>query len=394
MKSRGARVCLLTSVFAVSFAACSSSSKQVDAGSPEDAALSDAGADRISDAFVPGKDAGKDTSKDTTPTGTPDVPPLCPGIDPWGYDRPFEPGPTPFPDGIELVVGSGEPTMMRVTDSELYWATAKTIHRLSLSDRTDKVLLDRSAVDNHLNDFTVDGATLYIAEGGLYNPYRVAKMPLDGSSGPVTLGGNISPWYVAVEGGYVYFYDANIAEIDRVPIAGGSVTALVGKVYPDNFLLANGHIYFTSQVTPIQDSLLAIPLDAQVGSTDAGVDGGSGGLQTLASNNVGIGGPCYDGGYVYYLDGGNLMKMPAAGGAPTAFQTQQGPLAGGALGIGGGHIYWISGNQTCPNIMRAKMDGSGQTVLVHSLQDPRRFAVNATHLFILTGSKQILRVAR
>jgi hypothetical protein len=40
------------------------------------------------------------------------------------------------------------------------------------------------------------------------------------------------------------------------------------------------------------------------------------------------------------------------------------------------------------------MDGSGQTTIVHAIQEPSSFALNATHLFIMTGSNQILRVPR
>jgi hypothetical protein len=40
------------------------------------------------------------------------------------------------------------------------------------------------------------------------------------------------------------------------------------------------------------------------------------------------------------------------------------------------------------------MDGSGQTTIVHAMQTPTRFALNATHLFILTAGNQILRVPR
>jgi hypothetical protein len=371
---------------------CSSGSQQTaDASPPGDAPIADAGSERFADAPAPGAEAGKDTA----PAGAPEVATLCPGIDKWGYDSPFVAGPTPFPDGVELLVPSGAPDVMEVTDSDLYWANQGTIHRVTLGDRVDKVLLDRSSTDNNFNDLAVDATTLYFTEGGLNQPYRVAKMPLDGSSAPVTLGGNISPWYVALAGDYVYYYDANLVEIDRLPIAGGTVTTLVRNVAPDSFVLANGHIYFTDQVTPVQDSLLSISLDAQASPpVDGGTDGGTSGLVTLASNNAGISTPSFDGGYLFYIDGGNVMKMPAGGGTATAFQSQQSATPMGPIAAAGGQVYWATGSQTCNNIVRAATDGSGQTTIVHALEDPRRFALNATHLFIMTGSQQILRVPR
>jgi hypothetical protein len=362
---------------------CSIGSKQATDANPS--------VDALADAPAPGAEAGKDTA----PAGAPEVPALCPGIDKWGYDIPFVAGSTPLPDGVELLVATGAPIIMVVTDSDLYWANNGTIHRMTLGDRVDKVLLDRSSTGNHFNDLAVDATTLYFAEGGLYQPYRVAKMPLDGSSAPVTLGGNISPWYVALAGDYVYYYDANLVEIDRLPIAGGTVTTLVRHVAPDSFVLANGHIYFTDQVTPTQDSLLSISLDAQASSAiDGGTDGGTSGLMTLASNNAGISGPAFGGDYLFYLDGGNVMKMPAGGGTATAFQTQQSATPMGPIAAAGGQVYWATGSQNCNNIMRAVTDGSGQTTIVHALEDPRSFTLNATHLFIMTGSQQILRVPR
>ena len=101
---------------------------------------------------------------------------------------------------------------MVVTDSALYWANKGTLHRVTLSDGVDKVLLDHTSTDNNFNNLAVDATTLYFTEGGLNKPYGVAKMPLDGSSAPVTLVGIISPWYVALAGDYVYYYDANLVE--------------------------------------------------------------------------------------------------------------------------------------------------------------------------------------
>jgi hypothetical protein len=81
-------------------------------------------------------------------------------------------------------------------------------------------------------------------------------------------------------------------------------------------------------------------------------------------------------------------------GKATALQTQYSAIGSSPIVAGGGHVYWASGNGDCPNIVRANTDGSAQTILVHTLQWPSAFATNSTHLFILTGSRQILRVPR
>ena len=62
------------------------------------------------------------------------------------------------------------------------------------------------------------------------------------------------------------------------------------------------------------------------------------------------------------------MKMPAGGGTATAFQSQQSATPMGPIAAAGGQVYWVTGSQTCNNIMRAATDGSGQTTNVHTLR--------------------------
>jgi hypothetical protein len=362
---------------------CSKSSQQtLDASPASDASIADAGSEQ--------------TGRDAAPASGPEVATLCPGFDPSGYYKPIVAGAMPFPDGVELLVPSGTPRAMVVTDSELYWANKTSIHRVTLGDGVDKTILDRSTLSNSIDGLAVDATNLYFTEVGSA-AYRVAKLPLDGSSAPVTLGGSNSPWYIAVAGDYVYYYDAGLVEIDRVPIAGGTITTLVRKVAPDLFALINGYIYFTDQVTATQDSLLRISVDAQApvlldGGVSSGLDGGADGLVTLASNNGGMSAFAVAGDTIYYCDDVNLTKMPVAGGTPTVLLTL--PSGFTAMATAGGHLYWANFSEPCADITRAAMDGSGQTTIVHAIQEPSSFALNATHLFIMTGSNQILRVPR
>jgi hypothetical protein len=386
MQSRRASA-LSILVTATIVSACSSQSSQNgDASVASDAVVADV---RSQANDVP------QSTRDAATPGSPEVATLCPGTDEYGHARPITAGPTSLPDGVELVVASGSPYVMVVTDNEVYWATQRSIHRVNLADGADKVILDRGSLDNTIEYLAVDATNLYFTEVGLNNEYRVAKMALDGSKAPVTLGGSNSPWEIAVEGDYVYYFDAQLNEIDRLPIAGGTVTTLAGNVKPDSFCLANGHIYFTDQVTPTEDALLSIALDAVASSAvDGGVDGGTSGLVKLASNNAGIGGPSFDAGNLFYSDGSNLMRMSMQTGKATALQTQYSAIGSSPIAAAGGRVYWASGNGDCPNIIRANADGSAQAVLAHSLQWPSALATNSTHLFILTGSRQILRVPR
>ena len=378
---------------------CTGNSKQTSdaggsGGAPGDVPAADAGAEHVADAPAPGAEVGKDAAA----AGGPEVAALCPGLDKFGDYAPIVAGAAPFPDGVELLVATGGPKAMVVTDSELYWASDQVIHRMTLADGVDKTILDRSTYDNTISDLALDTSNLYFTEIGLSNEYRVAKMSLDGSGTPVTLGGNNSPWYIAVAGDYVYYYDANVREIDRVPTAGGSIVTLVRDVDPDSFCLADGHIYFKDQVTPTADALLSISVDAQASPPiDGGTDGGANGLVTLATNNRGFSAPCYADGNLYYGDGDNLMKMPAAGGTAKVLVGLPAGSWLSTIATAGGQLYWATGATSpsyCSDIVRAAMDGSGQTTIVHAIEAPDSFALNATHLFILTRGGQILRVTR
>lgn len=389
MNLRGSWIQFLTCALTVSSVSCSKSSKQtIDASPSSDSPIADAGSERVVDGPAPGADAAKDAA----PVGDPEVATLCPGLDKFGAYGAIVAGTTPFPDGVELLVPSGSPKVMVVTDGDLYWANDRSIHRMTLGDGVDKTILDRSSLRNTISRLAIDATNLYFTEIG-DNGYRVAKLPLDGSTAPVTLGGSSSPSDIAVAGAYVYYYDANLEEIDRVPIAGGTITTLVRNVAPDSFCLANEHIYFTDQVTATEAALLSISVNAQAGSL---VDGGTDGLVTLATNNGGFSGPCFDGGNLYYMDSDKVMRMPAGGGTATVLATPQGGTTLAPIATSGGHLYWASASSdpNCSNITRAAMDGSAQVTIVHAIEAPWSFALNATHLFMMTGGKQILRVPR
>ena len=66
--------------------------------------MADAGSERVADAPLNGAEVGKDTA----PASGPEVLALCPGMDKFGDYVPIEAGSTPFPDGVELLVPSGD----------------------------------------------------------------------------------------------------------------------------------------------------------------------------------------------------------------------------------------------------------------------------------------------
>jgi hypothetical protein len=400
MIRRGSRLVVLTWALTVSSLNCSSSSKQApDASASGDVPVADARSQQVADVPTTGAEAGGDAA----PAGGPEVPALCPGFDPAGRYGTIVAGTTPFPDGVELLVPADFPQFMVASDSELYWTNRHSIHRMTLGDRVDKTILDRSTTTNTIGRLALNATNLYFTEIGFDNPYGVARMALDGSGAPVTLGGtgaSNSPSFPIVAGDYVYYYDANPREIDRVPIAGGNTTTLVRNVSPRTFFLAEGRLYFNQVVLPAQDQevLLSISVDAQANSpVDGGADAGTGDLVTLATTTSQFVAPCFDRGNLYYGLGDKVMSMPAQGGSAAVLATLTGGSSMATMGTAGGHLYWApypTYPQSCSSITRAAMDGSGQTTIVHAIQTPTRFALNATHLFILTAGNQILRVPR
>jgi hypothetical protein len=358
------------------------------------------------DAAVPGSDAcpgascpSADAATDSVSTGddgstTPAQPTLCPRT---GGTLSADPG--PLPDNVQIVSGAlpGGVFGMAADDSNVYWANQETIHRIALAGGADTTLFDQSSsVTGTLDGLALDGNWLFFADGG-GGQYNVAKMPTDGSSPPMNLGGSDSIWDVGAGGGFVYYYDAREDGIVRVPESGGTPTVLIRGVDPVGMALGNGYVYF---VHPHANAtvyyVLRVPITAQAPAMDAGLTGDGGvpsGAEVVATTGPFGAPPVTDATNVYWGDMDKLMKAPLAGGTPTMLGLAQSGDQVNSVVASGGSVYWSDNPfQDCGDVIRTAADGSASTTIVHHAAAAFVGAVTTSYVYLLGG--QVLRVPR
>jgi hypothetical protein len=322
--------------------------------------------------------------------------PLCPNT------GPIVPGATPLPDGVEIVAAASGVRDLIVADGYVYWTTVSSIQRVPVGGGSVTTLLDRSAQSRAtIGWLQVDGATLYFTEVG---PDQVAKMPADGSAAPTTIATGNSPWQLIVTGGMVYYYDAGVGELDRVPVAGGTPTPVVLGVSPcKRMAVANGYLYFINPAANGSDvHLLRAAID---GPLPTPVDGGTvppGAEDVVMTDNYNTYGVVADATSLYWDEDNQVMKAPQAAGAKSVAVAHLPDQSGdfgttvktyvGSVVVDGGSLYWNAG-LTCGDIFKASSDGSGKTSLVHAVLGSSFLTVDATHVYFWTG-QQILRAPR
>jgi hypothetical protein len=308
----------------------------------------------------------------------------------------------PLPDGVEIVAAASDVRDLIVADGYVYWTTKSTIQRAPVGGGSVTTLLDRSAQSRAIIGWLqVDGPTLYFTEVG---PDQVAKMPADGSAAPTTIATGNSPWQLIVSGGMIYYYDAGVAELDRVPVAGGTPTPLALGVSPcTQMAVANGYLYFINPAANGFDvHLLRAPLD---GPPPTPVDGGTvpaGAEDVVTTDNYDTHGVMADATSLYWDEDNQVMKAPQAAGAKSVALERLPDQSGdfgttvktyvGSVVVDSGSLYWDSGLK-CSDIFKASSDGSGKTTLVHAVLGPNFLTVDATHVYFWVG-QQILRAPR
>jgi hypothetical protein len=293
-----------------------------------------------SDVASAGSDVGGDARKDGAASAQPEVlrtadvlptPTLCPP-----RNSIITEAAGPLPNGVRVVSGPTKDMSYYAFDGDnyFYWATQDgAIHRVNLSDGTDKLLLDRTSQRNHLQGIAVDQEALYFLEGGLYKPLGVAKMARDGSGSPTTLAAADSLWNIGVGNGYVYYYEARQGAIMRVSTQGGTPTTVLRNVDPVGMWISGGYAYFSHPHANTQDYyILRVAGDRLADGVDGGVAGGLDGGSAnpaipvgaeLISPAQGYGAtPVTDDKYVYWgSEKGTLLYAPLAGGAAKVLAT-------------------------------------------------------------------------
>jgi hypothetical protein len=320
----------------------------------------------------------------------------------------------PLPNGVRVVSGPTKSMGYYAFDGDnfFYWATQDgAIHRVNLSDGTDKLILDRTSQNNHLQGIAVDQDALYFLEGGLYKPLGVAKMAPDGSGSPTTLAAADSLWDIGVGNGYVYYYEAKQGAIMRVSTHGGTPTTVLRGVDPVGMWISGGYAYFSHPHSNTQDYyILRVAgdrlADGPDGGTASALDGGS--LNPaipvgaeLVSPAQGYGAvPVADDKYVYWgSEKGNLLYAPLAGGTAKVLAT-----AGTSDGLTNditsvtlfqGAVYWMEYSSSlfgsdCGTLNVSTFDNPKTTILPSV--GAYVASVTSSSIYLLGG--EVLRMPR
>ena len=314
----------------------------------------------------------------------------------------------PLPNGVHVVSGATNELAYYAFagDTAMYWATQDgAIHRVSLSDGSDKLLLDRTSLRNNMQGLAVDDEGLYFLESGSNNPLGVAKMALDGSGSPTSLATARSLWDIGVGGGYVYYFDYNQQAIMRVPTKGGAATPLLRNVDPLGMWIAKGYVYFMHPHANVSTyHILRVSVD-NVAPDNPAADGGVAvatpgvpvGAEELATTQWSTIAPVTDDTNVYWADDGNLMYAPLAGGAAQVLATADSTSQFGSNDIdsvvpAGGSIYWSATNMfdSCHRLYVSTAVSPKSTLVQYLGGYPA--AATSAYLYILSG--EILRMPR
>jgi hypothetical protein len=311
---------------------------------------------------------------------------------------------SPLPDDVEVLTSVSSVRFVAASDTAFFWSDQRTIHRVDASSGAETVILDRSTAGNSMQGLAVDGDTVYFGEAGIMKAFGVARVAATGGAATTIVPGN-SMWQVTVADGYVYYYDAGLQEIGRVPVAGGTPQILVRDVDPAGPLaVANGYVYFVHPRTNFdQANVLRVPITAMAPpSTSPDVLLMPVGAEVVApGDNYAADGVAANQTTLYFDDANRVMMVPLAGGA--ASQIYQAPDKEGDFGLtettrighvlpANGKVYWTTDAGRCSDVMWSSSDGSSVGSRVHGVFAPGGLVANATHLYFLSGGKQLLRI--
>jgi hypothetical protein len=155
---------------------------------------------------------------------------------------------------------------------------------------------------------------------------------------------------IAIDDVNVYWTDGYAGNVQKVPLAGGTVTTLASGIVSASMALSPSGIYF-STFTGVanQDTVQRVPL---AGGTP----------QVIASGLTEVGGIAVDGTSVYWSQvfdyrTGFVQKAPLEGGPVTGLASPvDGVYQPGSLSVRGGFVYWSDSNSGA--IRRAPTSGA------------------------------------
>jgi hypothetical protein len=200
-----------------------------------------------------------------------------------------------------------------------------------------------------------------------------------------------SPTAMAIDTTGIYWICVggnNSSTLTEIPNPNGGTDAglqMLAQGYNFSAVAArNGIAYYVDSAV-----LKSVPV---AGSTACSTSSGhcpsdAGGTPTVLDTCSTTYTPVVDDSFVYYNAGGDIRRVPVAGGAPTVVV----PSNGGLLAIDATNIYWVDGSF----VYRAPLTGGCPQPLAFGSWSPAAIAVDATSVYWTDMNKtQVLKIAK
>jgi hypothetical protein len=250
-------------------------------------------------------------------------------------------------------------------------------------------------VANGVAFVAVNGPDVYAATnpGSSYLQAAVMKVPIAGGP-PVTLASGLRTLtalaldatnvYVTVWGSFM-LSDPALDQVLRVPMAGGAAETLVpGQLSPQGVAVDSAYVYWGNRGAVSRMLLSGGALEPLVSGTPFPVE--------LAVEDANL--------YWVNIDVSadasasvRVMKVPKAGGTPTALVTVPENASGPRLTVAGAFAYWTSSvytpknggrNAGVGNLNKVPVAGGPSIRLATDLVGPVGVAVDATHIYLVS----------
>lgn len=253
---------------------------------------------------------------------------------------------------------------LAIDATHAYWTnhTTGTIMKVPI---TGGVPMTLTSGQTQPTDIVVDGTHAY-----WLNQDSVMKVPIAGGAATVLASGQSYPHSIAVNATHVFWTNNDDQSVKKVGLGGGvaTVVATFSNGYPAGIALDGTHVYWGNS----DGSVLKVPL---AGGTPS----------ALATAPVGADGVAVDATHVYWTTSfalPSVYKVPLSGGAPTLLATVDlgGGNANGRIAVDATHVYWTV--DTTPGfVMKISRNGGAPTTIASNQVNPYSIAVNATHVY-------------